>query len=299
MSDRLLPLLAGLALGGAIGMAHADQFPRRGHYDSRMRTVAYNPGQVVHLSTRIGATLVVGFSEKEKVSAVAETDTLHLASIPKGNYLFFKPSAALALQPVVVLTTLPDGRMRRYVFEIKTVTTPTMANGADGIYYSVQFVYPREVAAAQVAEQTAAEKVQAAAAQTAEQKAAETLLREEASDPGAPIEQRNWRYVAQGDRSLTPVAVFDDGYSTVFRFPRNERIPAIFVVNPDGKEAVAPSSVSGSLVTVGVTAREFRLRDGDTVLDVYNLGYTTMGTNPDTGTVSAVVQRLVKRELAP
>ena len=297
MSDRLLPLLAGLALGGAIGMARADQFPRRGHYDSRMRTVAYNPGQVVHLSTRIGATLVVGFSEQEKVSAVAETDTLHLASIPKGNYLFFKPSAALALQPVVVLTTLPDGRMRRYVFEIKTVTTQTMANGAGGIYYSVQFVYPREMAAAQVAKQTAAEKVQAAAAQATEQTAAETLLREEASDP-AP-DQRNWRYVAEGDRSLTPIAVFDDGYSTVFRFPRNERIPAIFVVDPDGKEAVAPSSVSGSLVTVGVTAREFRLRDGDTVLDVYNLGYSTMGTNPDTGTVSAVVQRLVKRELAP
>ena len=297
MSRRLLPLLAGLAFCGTFGVAHADQFPRRGHYDSRMRTVAYNPGQVVHLSTRVGATLVVGFSEKEKVSAVAETDTLHLASIPKGNYLFFKPSAALALQPVVVLTTLPDGRMRRYVFEIKTVTTPTMANGADGIYYSVQFVYPREIAAAQVAQHAAAEKVQAAAAQTAEQTAAETLLREEANDPAA--DERNWRYVAQGDRSLTPIAVFDDGYSTVFRFPRNERIPAIFVVNPDGKEAVAPSSVSGSLVTVGMTAREFRLRDGDTVLDVYNLGYTTLGTNPDTGTVSAVVQRLVKRELAP
>ena len=290
MSRRLLPVLAGLALCGTLGVAHADQFPRRGHYDSRMRAVAYNPGQVVHLSTRVGATLVVGFSEKEKVSAVAETDTLHLASIPKGNYLFFKPSAALALQPVVVLTTLPDGRMRRYVFEIKTVTTRTMANGANGIYYSVQFVYPHEIAAAQVAQQ-------AAAAQASEEKAAEALLRQQASDP-AP-DQRNWRYVAEGDRSLTPIAVFDDGYSTVFRFPRNERIPAIFVVEPDGKEAVAPSSVSGSLVTVGVTAREFRLRDGDTVLDVYNLGYTTLGTNPDTGTVSAVVQRLVKRELAP
>ncbi len=301
MSRHLVPLLAGLALCAAATTAHADQFPRRGHYDSRMRTVAYNPGQVVHLSTEIGATLVVGFSAKETVSAVAETDTLHLASIPKGNYLFFKPSAALPLQPVVVLTTLPDGRMRRYVFEIQTVTTPSMANGADGIYYSVQFTYPREQAAAQVAKQAAAEKRQVAAVQASEQKAAQALLREPAADPDSDQrkDQRNWRYVAKGDRSLTPLAVFDNGYSTVFRFPRNERIPAIFVVDPDGQEAVAPTSVAGSLVTVGMTAREFRLRDGDTVLDVYNLGYSTMGVNPGTGTVSAVVQRLIKRELAP
>ncbi len=297
MSRCSVPFLAALALCAAAGRAHADQFPRRGHYDSRMRTVAYNPGQVVHLSTEIGATLVVGFSAQEQVSAVAETDTIHLASIPKGNYLFFKPSAALTLQPVVVLTTLPDGRMRRYVFEIKTVTTPSMANGTDGIYYSVQFTYPRERAAAQLAQQAATEKLQAAAAQASEEKSAETLLREQAIDPSKG--QRNWRYVAEGDRSLTPLAVFDNGYSTVFRFPRNERIPAIFVVDPDGKEAVAPTSVSGSLVTVGMTAREFRLRDGDTVLDVYNLGYSTMGVNPGTGTVSAVVQRLIKRELAP
>jgi type IV secretion system protein VirB9 len=43
-----------------------------------------------------------------------------------------------------------------------------------------------------------------------------------------------------------------------------------------------------------MTAKEFRLRDGGTVLDVYNLGYSTMGVNPATGTVSGDVQRVVK-----
>lgn len=295
MMRGLMSVVAAALLCGQAGVARADQFPRHDRYDSRMRSVAYNPGQVVHLSTKIGATLVVGFSDKEKVSAVAETDTLHLASIPKGNYLFFKPSAALTLQPVVVLTTLPDGQMRRYVFEIKTVTASSMANGAKGIYYSVQFTYPRQIAAKRAAKRAAAEKTKLAAAQASEQKAAQALLREQTRDAGL----RNWRYVAQGDRSLTPIAVYDNGYSTVFRFPGNERIPAIFVVDPDGKEATAPISVSGGLVKVGMTAREFRLRDGHTVLNVYNLGYSTMGVNPGTGTVSADVQRLSKRELVP
>jgi type IV secretion system protein VirB9 len=271
--------------------------PQHGELDSRMRYVAYNPGQVVHLSTEIGATLVVGFSDKEAVDAVAETDTVHLSAMPKGNYLFFRPTAALALQPVVVLTTLPDGKRRRYVFEIETVATPSMANGSSGVYYSVQFTYPFDIAADDAAKAAVAEKARQDAAKAAEMARTQTLLKQPENDPA--LANRNWRYVARGDRSLTPIAVFDNGYSTVFRFPENERIPAIFVINPDGKEATAPYSVSGGYAQVGMTAREFRLRDGNTVLEVFNLAYDTMGRNPATGTVSPDVKRQVKAEVTP
>ena len=287
-------ILAGLVLSVP---AFANQLPQHGEFDSRMRYVAYNPGQVVHLSTEIGATLVVGFSEKESVDAVAETDTVHLSAMPKGNYLFFRPTAALALQPVVVLTTLPDGRHRRYVFEVETVTTPTMANGSTGVYYSVQFTYPFDIAAEDAAKAAVAEKARQDAAKAAEQARTLALLKQPENDPA--LADRNWRYVARGDHSLTPIAVFDNGYSTVFRFPENERIPAIFVINPDGKEATAPYSVSGGYAQVGMTAREFRLRDGNTVLEVFNLAYDTMGKNPATGTVSPDVQRQVKGEITP
>lgn len=288
------PLIAFLALGFILGTdeSWADQLPKRDQYDSRMRYVPYNEGQVVHLSTQVGATLVVGFSDKETVSAVAETDSVHLASIPKGNYLFFKPAAALPLQPVVVLTSLPDGKQRRYVFEMQTVAVPSMANGVAGVYYSVQFTYPEEMQRADAAKEAAASQARLAAAANAEQARTQYLLQKPTLDPNAS--GNNWRYIARGDRSLTPIAVFDNGYSTVFRFPENERIPAIFIINPDGKEATAPYSVSGGYAQVGVTAKEFRLRDGATVLDVFNLGYSTMGVNPATGTVSSDVQRVVK-----
>jgi type IV secretion system protein VirB9 len=291
---RVAIFLSGLLFSTGV---FANQMPQHGELDSRMRHVAYNPGQVVHLSTEIGATLVVGFSDKETVDAVAETDTVHLSAVPKGNYLFFRPSAALTLQPVVVLTILPDGTRRRYVFEIETVTAPSMANGASGVYYSVQFTYPFDIAAADAVKAAAAERVRQAAAQTAEQARAQALLKQPEGDP--TLGNRNWRYVARGNRSLTPIAVFDNGYSTVFRFPENQRIPAIFVINPDGKEATAPYSMSGGYAQVGLTAREFRLRDGNTVLEVFNLAYDTMGKNPATGTVSPDVQRQVKAENTP
>jgi type IV secretion system protein VirB9 len=277
--------------------AFANELPQHGAQDTRMRYVPYDPGQVVHLSTEINATLVVGFSDKETVSAVAETDTTHLSAAPKGNYLFLRPIAALSLQPVVVLTTLPDGKMRRYVFEVETVTTPSMGNGVASVYYSVQFTYPQDIAAADAAKAAAAEDARLKAVQAAQQAQVQSALQKPVVDLNA--DGRNWRYVARGDRSLTPIAVFDNGYSTVFRFPENERIPAIFVVNPDGEEATAPYSVTGGYAQVGMTAREFRLRDGNTVLEIFNLGYDTMGINPATGTVSKDVERVVKTGATP
>jgi type IV secretion system protein VirB9 len=273
----------------------ADQMPISGVYDTRMRYVAYNPGQVVHLSTVVGATMVVTFGATETVTSVAETDTMHLAAVPKCNYLFLKPSAALPLQPIIVLTQRPDGSLRRYVFEIETVTGATTANGADGVYYSVQFTYPEDEAAAYVAAQ-AAEAARTArlnqiALAAATRTAATSILDAQRTNPF--VGPRNYRYVAKGDNSLAPVSIWDNGYSTVLEFPGNTRIPAVFVIDPDGKEATATYAVSGNTIQLGQTAREIRLRDGETVLNIYNLGYNTVGSNPGTGTTSPAVQRLI------
>jgi type IV secretion system protein VirB9 len=289
-------LFSGLMMACALpSLAHAEQDPMSGSFDTRMRYVAYNPGQVVHLSTIVGDTMVVSFAPTETVTSVAETDTIHLAAVPKGNYLFLKPSAPLALQPIIVLTQRADGSLRRYVFEIETVNAATTANGAGGVFYSVQFTYPADEAAAAAvrakAEAARIAQLNQEALSRAEKTAATSILNNQRTDPF--IGPRNYRYVAQGDRSLAPLAVWDNGYSTVIQFPGNTRIPSIFVIDPDGKEATATYSVDGNTVQIGQTAREVRLRDGDTVLNIYNLGYNTVGGNPDTGTTSASVQRVI------
>ena len=134
-----------------------------------MRYLAYDPDQVVHLSTAVGATLVVGFGAKETVTAVAVTDSKDLKAMPKGNFLFFKSQEALPLQPVIVLTSTEGGEMRRYVFEITTVPAESLGVDAPGIYYSVQFTYPAEeaerqraLAAAQAAKDLAASQAREA-----------------------------------------------------------------------------------------------------------------------------------------
>ena len=261
-----------------------------------MRYVAYDPGQVVHLSTAVGATLVVGFGAKETVTAVAATDSKDLKAMPKGNFLFFKSQQPLPLQPVIVLTTNDAGETRRYVFEITTIATNDLGPGAPEIYYSVQFTYPaderakrRALAAARAAKALAVAQARAAQAQL---QLAHDQLEERARDPLAG--DRNWHYVAQGDRSLLPLEVFDNGYSTVFRFPGNVRIPSVFVINPDGKEATPNYAVKGDLVEADSVARGWRLRDGQTVLAVWNRAFDPVGKNPETQTTSPIVQRVIK-----
>lgn len=274
----------------------AEEDPLPGHQDSRMRYLAYNAGQVVHLSTAVGATLVVGFGAKETISAVAVTDSKNLKASPKGNFLFFKSQEALPLQPVIVLTSTDTGVMRRYVFEVTTVDAKSLAEQTPGIYYSVQFTYPNEEAAARRARAAEAwvknqALVQARAAQ-AQLQLAHSQMEQRARDPFSG--ERNWHYVAQGDRSLLPLEVFDNGYSTVFRFPGNVRIPSLFVINPDGKEATPNYSVKGDLVQVDSVAGGWRLRDGQTILAVWNKAYNPVGNNPGTQTTSPYVQRVVK-----
>jgi type IV secretion system protein VirB9 len=276
--------------------AWAKEDPIPGREDVRMRTLPYDPGQVVHLSTAVGATLVVGFGAKETVTAVAVTDSKDLKAMPKGNFLFFKSQEALPLQPVIVLTSTDGGGTRRYVFEIETVPTANLSEDAPGVYYSVQFTYPADEAARRRALAAAQAAKNSATAQAREAQRRLQLAHDEmeqrARDPFSG--ERNWHYVARGDRTLLPLEVFDNGYSTVFRFPGNVRIPSVFVINPDGKEATPNYAVKGDLVQVDAVARSWRLRDGQTVLGIWNQAFDPVGKNPETETTSPNVQRVLK-----
>jgi type IV secretion system protein VirB9 len=298
---RLLPIVAALSLCMP-GQARAEQDPVPNPQDQRMRTVNYDPSQVVHLSTAVGATLVVAFGSSEAVTAVAVTDSKDLAASPRGNFLFFKSKQALPLQPVIVLTTGPAGT-RRYVFDIHTAPIADLGPDAPDVFYSVQFRYPGDEAAARRdSAAAAATRHQAELAQElvdAHAREADTELRlaheqmeRSARDPFHG--DRNWHYVAQGDRSIMPLEVFDNGFSTVFRFPGNVRIPGVFVIDPDGKEATPNYAVKGDLLQVDSVARGWRLRDGQTVLCIWNLGFNPAGNPPGTGTASPDVQRITK-----
>jgi type IV secretion system protein VirB9 len=276
-----------------------------------MRVVTYDPDQVVDLHAAVGDTIAVQFADTEAVTDVAASDRADMKIAPDSSVLFLKPERAMASQPVFVKTRRQDGSMRLYTFQWQAVdATPSPAlatpsahgaslvraaipraaaasapapTPADHAYYVVRFIYPADEAAARVA---AARK---AAAERAVARAKAAL----AAAP--PLAAPNYRYVAQGDANLVPDRVSDDGQSTFLHFPGNVRMPAVYVIAPDGKEALANYSVEDGTITVHQTARAFRLRDGDTVLNIWNQGWDPVGTNPGTGTVSPNVVRTIRR----
>jgi hypothetical protein len=70
---------------------------------------------------------------------------------------------------------------------------------------------------------------------------------------------------------------------------------------PDGElnypggpgEATAESSTHNDIVIAPGTAPIWCLRDQRSAVEIYNLGYTTFGATPNTGTISPYVERTV------
>lgn len=256
-----------------------------------MRSVVYDADQVVRLMAGVGATLVVSFSPEEKVTAVAGPNGKDFMVSPKDNFLFMKSESVSPSQPVIVLTEGAKA-VRRYVFEMETVSDAASAAQKSNLYYSVQFVYPGDDA----------DTIGGGPVAELQERKAEALLTSapasnDEADAGPLTGTPNWHYIARGSRVLLPVEVLDNGYSTAFRFPGNTRIPSIFRLDPDGKEATANYSVKGDYVVVSSTAMGWRLRDGNAVLCIWNRAYDRVGASPGTGTTNPDVKRITEEPL--
>ncbi len=251
----------------------------------------------------------------------------------RGNFLFVKLRRCLIPQPMLVLTKTAAGKMRRYDFELRTEpqickdepevpagggiklvssanATPAAVSVGNGnlkyiaddaltdraakpVQYSVVFQYPHDEA----------EKRRATAHQSARERrelqqkeiVSTALSREVNFKTNDPYYgSRNFRYAMRGDSNLYPRWIWDNGYLTAVVLPGLQRMPSVFLVNPDGKEAVANFSVKNDTIIITGTAQVIRVRDGNTVAEFYNLGYSPVGATPGTGTASPSVERVIK-----
>ena len=251
MSARLAPIMVLCAACAA----HATTVT-----DERIRVVPYDANQVVEILTAVGNPTLIQFEDDETVldankGMIGMGDAKAWSVGPKGSNIMLKPAATAPDTKLLVVTT-----KRTYAFEIKSVSKKSVVPPT----LIIRFDYPDS---------------KAKMAQAIDQKrlAIATRLGHIAGKDGTSA-NRNVNYMKQGDESLAPSAVEDDGRFTFMRFDSTRELPVIYKILPDGTEALTNfhmDSDSGTMVVHEVAAK-FILRFGSAVLAIRNDGF-----NPD------------------
>ncbi len=263
--------------------ALALQEPTAGKLDARMVTANYDPSQVYAVHVPQGQTLAVTVSPDEIVTDGFGADGKSLRADLAGNtVMLWSGDIQVAPRSMFIRTRMPDGKARTYALLVDT----RPPNQAD---LSFTFTYPAAEAAKRADQWRAARAFR-------EQKATQAAL-----DAASGASDSNVRYVLQGknpaDWDLLPTReVSDNGTDTHFHFPGSMRVPIIYAVNPDGKEAVVEPTFNSKtgVATVHQLARAFHLRDGDAILCVFNRAFDPIGRRSATGTISSDVERVTR-----
>lgn len=215
--------------------AQAENYPRRMAADHRVKVVMHDPNNVVTLKARYGYQTQITFAPDENIQSVSLGDSLAWQAVPVSNNLFVKPVAASKTN-MTVLTNKTS-----YNFQLDS------NNGNVTPTYKLQFVYP-----------------EGGYDQDGEPNAIGTF------NP----EQLNWHYSFTGARALAPIEAFDNGQFTYFKFCQDgmSHTPAIFTVDGERNETLVNFHIQGNYVVINSVARQFTLRDGNTVTSVYNDG---------------------------
>lgn len=284
MSLRRLVLLAAVLLAVHAAPAAAVETPTAGAADPRIKSIDYDPAQVVRIVGALRTATQIQFGPDETVLHVAMGDSSAWEIAPERNVLFAKPSAVRAPTNLIVTTELAAGGTRHYAFELSTRPGRT-GRAARDTFFVVRFRYTQQ------------ERARLEQALSAEARALEARIVQLKLERGVLEGPRNLAYALQGSAAIAPSEVSDNGRFTVLRFPGAQAIPAVYAIAPDGSEGLVAFDVRGEFLVVHGVARQLRLRRGREVVCIFNGAYSPAGL--PTATAAPDVARTLKPEVRP
>ncbi len=280
MIRSLTPIALVIALLAPQG-AQAVEVPRPGLADPRIKTIDYDPQQVVRVVGAFRTATQIRFAPDETILHVALGDTSGWEVAPETNILFAKPTSPRAPTNLIVTTRTQAGETRHYTFELATRAGPS-GRATPDTFFVVQFRYPD------------AEKLRLQAALSDEARVLEQRVVQLKLERGVLEGPRNLAYELQGSEAIAPSEITDNGRFTVLRFPGAQAVPAVYAVSPDGSEGLVPFDVRGEFLVIHQTAAQLRLRKGREVLCIFNLAYQPAGRPTGTETAAPDVDRLLR-----
>lgn len=262
---------------GATSPAMSEVLPQKGKADGRVRVIDYDPMNVIRLVTQFGVSTHVQFPEDEAIQDVAVGDDQAWKLVPRRNHLFIKPVSEKADTNVNVVTTK---RTYNFALTVKPSSGSGDSNWSDAdLIYTLYFRYPAEEH------------------KKKETRKQEKLRKEKEAQVQAELEKaspiRNINYFRQGSDLISPVEAFDDGRFTYLVFAQAQDIPAIYIEDDAGKEALVNVNFEDrSTIVIHRVVPKLILRDGDQVARIENRSFTTEQSWKETGTTSLTIKRV-------
>ncbi|MGH8301315.1 MAG: TrbG/VirB9 family P-type conjugative transfer protein [Steroidobacteraceae bacterium] len=229
--------------------------------------VPYRADAVYRLRGYVGYQIDITFAPDERFVGLGVGDSKGVTIAADTNHLFLKPRAAHVATNLTVLTN-----RRTYLFDYEVQPQSPDPTGAD-VIYALRFEYPAEAASA---------------ASRRRSRVATDLAEARADRP------RNYDYWYCGDRSLKPVAAWDDGVRTTLVFGAHAELPAVFAVGEDGSESLVNFDVEGGRIVVQRVARRLLVRRGGLVGCIVDRAFTGGGDRLSSGTIAPNVERVTR-----
>jgi len=171
----------------------------------------------------------------------------------RANLIFVKPLFASSRTNMTVITN-----RRRYMFDL--------VNGGrlSRRVYLIRFIYPEDMAAAELLEKSAVAALAAADVPEGDATPAE------AAPPPPPVMlNTNWKFA--GDGGLRPASLYDDGSATYIAWSQSNALPGVFVIGNDGMEGAVNFTMRGDYLVIDGVAPRYILRMGKAHATVTNL----------------------------
>jgi type IV secretion system protein VirB9 len=209
--------------------------------DKRIKVMVYNPDDVFKYVGYYGYQANIEFSPSETVDSVSMGDTTAWQIVPAGHRIFLKPIESDATTNMTVITNKYTYYFELHAKEAEDINDP-------GMIFTLRFLYPDESSG--------------------------SVVKHFASTSGPDLsepEHYNFDYTMSGSDKIAPLKIFDDGEFTYMEFKnKNAEMPAFFVVDADGHEALVNYHMAGKYVVLERVESRLTLRHGKDVICVFN-----------------------------
>ncbi len=222
--------------------SNATVMPRSMGGEDRIKIINYVPNAVFRYIGHYYYQTIIEFSLDEEIQTITMGTPTPWQIVPAGNRIFLKPIEDDATTNMTVITN-----KRMYFFEMHAKNADSI-NDPD-LAFIIKFVYPSETNYSSI-------------------KNVESNSGPDLTKP----ELYNFEYKISGSAvNIEPTQIFDDGRFTYLKFREiNAELPAVFLVNNDGSEALVNYRVEKGYIVIERVTSRYTLRHGNDVICVFN-----------------------------